>query len=279
MDWIKRNLYFLVGGLVALGLMGWAGWYLYSKLGENNAVREELTASYAELDRLNRERPHPGNKTVNNIQIAKDQQQQVKALITKAREFFKPIPAIPDTPKVDSQEFTAALRRTIDQLQKRATNSSVVLPPNYSFSFEAQKPKVTFAAGSLEPLSVQLGEVKALSEILFDAKINSLDNIRRVRVSADDSSGPTTDYIEKRPITNELAVLTPYEITFRCFSQELAAALASSLLPSRRSLPASSTGTRRNSVLPCLPAAPWWRGRSWSVCTLMKKNGPPTPRC
>jgi len=226
MDWIKRNLFFLIGGLVALGLMGWAGWYLYSKVNENTSVREQLTAAYSELDRLNREKPHPGNRTVDNIKLAKDQQQQVKDLMAKARDYFKPIVAIPETEKVGGQEFTAALRRTIDQLQKRATNFSVILPPNYSFSFEAQKPKVTFASGSLEPLSQQLGEVKTLAEILFDAKINSLDNIRRVRISADDSSGPTTDYIEKRPVTNELAVLVPYEVTFRCFSQELADALA-----------------------------------------------------
>jgi len=226
MDWIKRNLYFLIGGVAALALMGWAGWYLYSKLGENNAVREQLTAAYADLNRLNGEKPHPGNRKVNNIQLAKDQQQQIKDLVAKARDYFKPIAAIPDSPKVGSQEFNVALRRMIDQLQKRATNSSVILPPNYSFSFEAQKPKVTYAAGSLEPLAVQLGEVKAISEILFDAKINSLDNIRRVRISADDSSGPTTDYIEKKPVTNELAVLTPYELTFRCFSQELGDTLA-----------------------------------------------------
>lgn len=226
MDWIKRNLYFLIGGLAALGLMGWAGWYLYSKLNANTSVRDELTAAYAELDRLNREKPHPGNRSVDNIKLAREQQQQVKDLMAKARDYFKPIPAIPDKPKVDSQEFTAALRRTIDQLQKRATNASVFLPPNYSFSFEAQKPKVTFASGSLEPLSVQLGEIKVLSEILFEAKVNSLDNIRRVRISADDSTGPVTDYLEKRPVTNELAVLVPYELTFRCFSQELADALA-----------------------------------------------------
>ena len=36
MDWIKRNLYFLVGSFVALVLMGLAGWYLYSK-GQENA--------------------------------------------------------------------------------------------------------------------------------------------------------------------------------------------------------------------------------------------------
>lgn len=38
MDWIKRNLYFLVGSLVAVALMGLAGWYLYSKWQLNNDI-------------------------------------------------------------------------------------------------------------------------------------------------------------------------------------------------------------------------------------------------
>ena len=61
--------------------------------------------------------------------------------------------------------------------------------------------------------------------LLFQAKINSLDNVRRERVSADDATGPQTDYLTEKSVTNELAVLTPYELTFRCFSSELAAVL------------------------------------------------------
>ena len=80
--------------------------------------------------------------------------------------------------------------------------------------------------GSLEPLSVQLGEVKAICDVLFQAKINSLDNIRRERVSDDDLKGPQTDYLSEKSVTNELAVLSPYEVSFRCFSSELAAVLA-----------------------------------------------------
>ncbi len=45
----------------------------------------------------------------------------------------------------------------------------------YSFSFAAQRERLAYAAGSLEPLSVQLGEVKAICEVLFQAKVNSLD--------------------------------------------------------------------------------------------------------
>ncbi len=226
MDWIKRNLYFVIGGVVALLLMGLTGFYFYSKLQLNNEIMQKLDEQYAELQRLSGEKPHPGYGQVNNIQAARDQEREVRAVLKKVRAHFQPIPAIPDAPKVTSQAFSASLRRTIDQLQKQATNESVMLPPNYSFSFEAQKPRVTFAPGSLEPLAVQLGEVKAICAILFAAKINSLDNLRRERVSADDATGPQTDYLEQKSVTNDLAVLTPYEVTLRCFSSELGALLA-----------------------------------------------------
>jgi hypothetical protein len=226
MDWIKRNLYFLIGSVVALALMGLAGLYLYSKWSLNNEVLEKLNAEYAELQRLSTENPHPGSGKVNNILTAKEQQKQLVDFLKKTRTQFQSIPAIPDAPKVTSEEFSASLRRTIDQLQRAATNASVGLPQGYSFSFEAQKPRMTFASGSLELLAVQLGEVKVICETLFAGKINSLDNLRRERVSSDDSTGPVTDYIQTKSVTNELAILTPYEITIRCFSGELASVLS-----------------------------------------------------
>jgi hypothetical protein len=225
MDWIKRNLYFLIGSAVALALMGAAGWFLYSKWQLNNEIFEKLNQDYAELERLNKQKPHPRSGQVNNIALAKEQQQQLREFIKKSRTHFERISPIPDLPKITDRDFSPALSRTISQLQRDATNASVILPPDYNFSFQAQKQKVSFAAGSLELLAVQLGEVKTISEILFQAKINSLDNIRRERVSADDTSGPQTDYLPEKSVTNDLAVLTPYELTFRCFSSELASVL------------------------------------------------------
>jgi hypothetical protein len=235
MDWIKRNLYFLIGSLVALALMGLAGWYLYSKWDLNNTLLGQLDGQYAELKRLSEQKPHPGSGKVDNIQAAKDQQKQLRAWMQKACEHFQRTPPIPmpESGKVTEREFTYALSRTIDQLQREAANASVALPPKnsttgqtYSFSFEEQRPRLSFAPGSLEPLAAQLGEVKAICDVLFQAKVNAMDGLRRERVSEDDQKGPQTDYISDTSVTNELAVLTPYEVTFRGFSSELAAVLA-----------------------------------------------------
>jgi len=77
MDWIKRNLYFLIGSLVALALMGLAGWYLYSKWQLNNTILGSLDEQYATLRRLYEQKPHPGSDKVDNIKAAKDQQQEL----------------------------------------------------------------------------------------------------------------------------------------------------------------------------------------------------------
>ena len=234
MDWIRRNLYFVIGSLVALGLMGLAGWYLYSKWEFNNTLVGQLDEQYAKLKHTYDLKPHPGSGKVDNIQEAKDQQKQLRAYIAKACQHFQnisPIP-VPESGKVTSQEFSASLSRTIAQLQLEANAAGVGLPPkslngqSYSFSFEVQRPKLAFAAGSLPPLSVQLGEIKAICEVLFQANLSALDGLRRERVSDDDQNGPLTDYLPDKSVTNELAVLTPYEVEFRCFSKDLAAVLA-----------------------------------------------------
>ena len=68
--------------------------------------------------------------------------------------------------------------------------------------------------------------MKTISEILFAARVNSLDGIQRVRVSDDDANGPQADYFDGHSVTNNLAVLTPYQITFRSFSPEVGEVLA-----------------------------------------------------
>jgi hypothetical protein len=164
----------------------------------------------------------PQQPGTNNTQLAKDQEKQLVAWIASSGQYFKPIPPIPPGAPVSSSAYAEALRQTIDLLQHEADSASVTLPPKYDFSFSAQRSLVRFAPGSLDPLAAQLGEVKTISEILFAARINGLDSIQRVRVSDDDLQGLQSDYIDQRPLTNELAVITPYVITFRGFTPELA---------------------------------------------------------
>ena len=232
MSWIKRNLYFVVGGVVAAALLGLAGYYFYSKLQLNRQSLEELDKAYADWERITKLNPNPGNNKTNNIGNARQQQERARVVINKVQKYFAPVPPVPNPENgmVTKEDFASALRRTLGQLQRDAANQGVSIPPRYTFSFEAIKDLYTFAPNSLPQLATQLGEVKTICSILFRAKINSLDGIRRERVSSDDLSvmAPQTDYLEAThtAVTNDLAVLAPYEVTFQCFSAELATVLA-----------------------------------------------------
>lgn len=226
MVWIKRNLFFVIGAVVALALLVFAGYYNYTGWKHKVAEGDNLNGKYEELKRLNNQNPHPGFAKVDNIKLAREQQKEIREVLGKASEYFQVPPAIPSPTNINSSQFTAALRETINQLSREAAGVSVQLPPDFKFSFSQQIRLLTFARGSLEPLAAQLGEVKALCDVLINAKVNSLDGIQRSRVSPDDAAGPQTDYIQLASVTNDLAVLTPYQITFRSFSHEIAQVLA-----------------------------------------------------
>ena len=229
MDWIKRNLFFVIGAGVAVLLLAVAGYYTWTSWAQYTEQREKLNQAYSDLKGLI-ENPFVGGGSgagkVDNTKLAAEQRQQIRDFLKKADQRFQPIRPIPDTALVTRDEYASQLRLTIDQLQRDATNNSVVLLKGYNYSFDAQRRLPQPAPGSLPLLAAQLGEVKAICEILHQAKINYLDAVRRERVSTDDEAGPQTDYIAVKSQTNELAVLTPYELSFRCFTPELGAVVA-----------------------------------------------------
>jgi hypothetical protein len=226
MVWIKRNLFFVIGAVVALALLLFAGYYNFTGWKHKVEEGEKLNGKYEELKRLNNQNPHPGFAKVDNIKLARDQQKEIRDVLGRTAKYFQAPPAIPPSTNINSSQFSAALRETINQLSREAAGVSVQLPPDFKFSFSQQLRLLTFAPGSLEPLAVQLGEVKALCDVLIKAKVNSLDSIQRSRVSPDDEAGPQTDYIPLASTTNDLAVVSPYQITFRSFSHEIAQVLA-----------------------------------------------------
>lgn len=227
MGWLKRNLFFAIGVVVALGLLGAAGFYDYAGWAHNQTAFAKLNEVYNSLSALAKQKPSPGNDKVDNITAANEQRKQLEAWISQTRNYFQPIEPIPKPAKgpLSNETFAPVFHHTINQLQSEAEAANVKLPPQYFFSFTAQSDKPFFAPGSLEPLSVQLGEVKTMSEVLFGVGINALDGIQRVRVSPDDASGPQTDYLDEAPVTTDMAVLVPYQVTFRAFSPEIARVL------------------------------------------------------
>jgi len=230
MAWIKRNLFFTIGGVIALILLGAAGYYDFKAWAHNGDAMSTLTQAYNDLREDYKKPISPSDQHPNNIDVAHDQEKQLRGWVGQARKYFEVISPIPNPPDgvVKDQQFAGTLRETILDLQKDATNNNVALPPDYAFSFAAERNLVTFSPGSLNLLAQRLGEVKALSDILFDAKINALVQIQRENVSDNDTAGPQADFLSDKTTTigDGLATVTPYSVTFRCFSADLAKVLS-----------------------------------------------------
>jgi hypothetical protein len=218
MVWVKRNLGLVIGGVVALALLIVAGVYLFSKRAEDQAVTAEIdtaTSRYQEL--LNRP-VHPGDDQgkVNNIELAKEEVHRLQAFLDQVRAKFgtSNVPT-----NISNREFRALLDNTINELQRTAESLGITLPQkDYWFTFAPQRTAVEFK--SIDMLAHQLLDVKELCEILYQAKVQDLKGIRRVPASSDDNNAQ--DFMtDKKATTNEVAIVTPYELKFQGFSSEL----------------------------------------------------------
>ncbi len=220
MVWLKRNLFLVIFGVIALGLLGYATMYFLGNRGKNKELDTQLEETRNQINQLQRKSPFPSET---NIALAQAELGRIRQLINTAQGFYAPIPF----EKVADRDFRALLDNTIFELQSKARQMGIELPErDYAFSFKAQKTLYTFAPGSFPALPEQLAEIKTLAGVIFAAKINRLENIKRMRVTVDDPAG-SADYHDQITTTNDLTktISNPYQVTFHSFSAELAAAL------------------------------------------------------
>jgi hypothetical protein len=216
MLWVKRNLFLVIFGVIALGLLGWSIMFFMKNRALNTELEGSLQTAKGTLDGLYMKVPFPNEE---NIKLAKAEVVRVRQQVNAVKEFFAPVPF----EKVADKDFTVLLQNTIVDLQKRAQQLGIELPErDYAFSFKAQKNALTFAPGSFPTLPMQLAEIKAITDIIYDSKINRITNIRRMRVTTDDPEG-STDYHQLQIQTNTFTqtISNPYQFEVHSFSGDL----------------------------------------------------------
>jgi hypothetical protein len=215
MEWVKRNLYWVIGGVGALGLLGFSGYYLYSNLQQEKTIDEQLSKQLEEWKDLESAKPHPDD---GSISAAKQDLTRVKDLLDDYEKYFTPFDFRQAT---DSLEFKKTLEIAVDQLRRQAKESDVLLQTNYYFSFEAQRLPTQYDPASLRPLGERLAEVTALCQVLFKAKVKSVESIQRISAGRDDTV--QSDLVGGvNQTTNSLAIITPYQVTFVAFTSQFA---------------------------------------------------------
>ena len=221
MLWLKRNAGWAAAIAAAVLLAGAGAYYVFTQYSLNEELTTKLGEAKAQLDRLTTTvKPSP---TPENVRAATEDVRRSREYSAQAQRLFVATPYQP----LNNQTYKSLLENTLAELRRQAAGSSVEIPTNYSFSFEAQIRPMTFEPASLKPLSDQLIEVSEVCRALFKARVHKLESIRRVAVSAHDTQG-ATDILQGVVVaTNRFTGLWawPYEFTFECFSSELAGAL------------------------------------------------------
>jgi len=226
MNWLKRNLFLVVGGVVALALLGFAIFFLLTRKNMVDEVTAELNTRTEEWKQLVASNPYPNQE---NIDRAKGEQKKLAEFLDQTRKFFVPVASFPTN--LDGATFKNLLETTISALVHDAEKSGVSLPSSnrYDFTFKPQRSSLDFAPATLVPLAMQVSEIKAICDVLFDARVHTLVGLRRAPVAKDEEgTASSADYLSgRKPATNAVtgAVLAPYEIVFHGFSTELAAVL------------------------------------------------------
>jgi hypothetical protein len=224
MAWLKRNLFLVVSGVVALGLLGVAGFYLWSNLQEEARITDELNQQTTDLQALVNRPVHPGGEKVDNIKATKRENDRViNEFLAPARKHFA---TIERSNTIESAEFQLNLVSTIAELRRMANNSKVAIPPQYAFSFSTQERSLQFDPSSLPALSMQINDIRTICRILFRAKIHRLESIKRVGVNTNEVADGA-DYIPKTLATIKTndasgSITVPYQFEIVGHSAEIA---------------------------------------------------------
>lgn len=225
MQWLKSNLILVISIVVSLALIGGSGFYFYSRISSEKEAESQLAQVQGSLQEYQNKTP---SATKANFEAAQQVQKQLIEFKAKAEKFF-PVLNTNKSARVD--DFGGYLLSSLYNLQREAQKASTVLPTNFGFSFTAQRELLQFDTPKIPLLVMQVEDVRALCAVLYQAKVYEIMQVRRAMTATQDTIAQPTqpqDYLSKRAvITNDLvnAVISPYEITFKCSTIEMASVL------------------------------------------------------
>lgn len=225
MQWIKSNLVLVISIVVSLALIGGSGFYFYSRISSEREAAAQLAQVQATLQEYQEKIP---SATKANVEAALQVQKQLVEFKAKAEKFF---PVLNTNKSTHVDDFGSYLLSSLYNLRREAQNSSTLLPTNFSFGFSVQRELLQFDTPKIPLLVLQLDDIKALSQVLYQAKVYEIIQVRRAMTATQDNTSQPVqpqDYLTKRAVvTNDVvkAMISPYQIIFKCSSTELAAVM------------------------------------------------------
>jgi hypothetical protein len=223
-EWVKNNMVLTISAVVSLILIIAAVVYLLQGINASAAAKEELDSAKSQLTSLQTAEPYP-NKA--NIEVLKEQNEELKKLQEEFGKKFAPVPIPPET--YTASGFKYKLEEMVSSLTKKAKDNAIQLPTNrvnFSFAFTAQRSNLRMDTNSLKIQAEQLAHVDYLCSTLLDSGISEFIRVRRAAGATNDLlqvANYIADYLPARKIiTNQYSFVYPYEVVFKTSPGDLA---------------------------------------------------------
>jgi hypothetical protein len=183
MNWYLENRWlgnFLIAVTMSLLLALWFLLHARSAFAKAFAEFNQAATERARLEHLN---PFPNEGNLRKIAAALE---NYGATLAKTKEeLSKQVVALAP---LESNEFQSRLRQSILSITERARANQVKLPTNFYLGFNEFATTLPDTAGS-SLLGEELGQIELLMNILIDAHVDAVTNLKRVRSSAGNTPG------------------------------------------------------------------------------------------
>ena len=88
MEWLKKNIIVVVFGVVSLLLLAGSGYFLFSQINADKEATAKLAQTRQRWESLERKKPHPGSESVDNINAAKRDANNVSSFLNSVEKRF-----------------------------------------------------------------------------------------------------------------------------------------------------------------------------------------------
>jgi len=218
MGWLKRNLIYVIGGIIALAAIGGAYVFVNGASQRKQEAMDALGVYTNTVNRLISARPYPSVEAIDKVNNEAEVLKVFTAEAEKLFEYQKPR-------RMRSQDFKVHLINSLVKLRADATNNNIRIPRNFNFTFGHLLPMPNLLQYSIEPLSMHLQDVQEICRILYEARVHSITGIQRVTAYPREPGGAVLmgDVAVRTNLTTAEAVFTstPLRFSFRGFTSEL----------------------------------------------------------
>ncbi len=187
MNWIQQNKKLApIFGVMIAGGLGLAGWLYVSWSGFSSA-QDELASMSQKTTAMENSKVYP---SADNVASFDQKIAEYRTKFHTLREVLLDPKLQQPVKPLSETEFQAKLKERSKAVDQKAREAGVLLPKSFALGFEEYSDTLPLSADAAAELSVHLDVMEKFVMTLINARVTSLDDLKRTRLSVEKVKGP-----------------------------------------------------------------------------------------